>query len=227
MKTLRKLNAPVTLLESIMQGVACSPSLEDAWRRISKLWQEAFFQESMAHQRWADKRAWSAGLVQGLLDYSLSLWAFRCALLHGHSKEESHQKFLLSLQQQVTAAYQDYADDPFIVAQNLWHIFYTPLSQHLLQVVDSLKCFLSTYEVALEQQKHIRLQHTKAAQQFFLPQSLLTVILQHTSDEKSLIGLQWWLHWLWAHGNNLTTLNQLFSLHIFQDEQFNELRLLW
>ena len=60
--------------------------------------------------------------------------------------------FILSLHQQVTAAYQHYADNPFHVAQNLRHIFFTPLSQRLLQDVDSLRCFLSTHEVALEQQ---------------------------------------------------------------------------
>jgi hypothetical protein len=132
---------------------------------------------------YGSKRAWSAGLVQVILDYSLSLWKFCCALLHGRSKEEARQKLLSRLHQQATEAYQNYLEDPFIMAHNLRHIFYIPLQQHPLQDVDSLKCFLSTHEVALEQQERIRLQQAKTAQQFFLPCSLPTVIQQPDSDD--------------------------------------------
>lgn len=136
----------------------------------------------MLFQKWIDKRAWSAGLVKAILDYSLSIWKFRCALLHGRSKEEAHQKLLLSLRWQVLDAYQKYSEDPLIIAHNLRHIFYIPLDQRLLQDVNSLQCFLSTYAVAIKQQEYISNQNARVAEKFFFPRSLPTEICRPYTD---------------------------------------------
>jgi hypothetical protein len=46
----------------------------------------------MKRQRWVNKQQWAAKLIEGLLQYSLSLWKFRCSPLHSRSQDETNRK---------------------------------------------------------------------------------------------------------------------------------------
>jgi hypothetical protein len=56
--------------------------------RISKPWKEVVFRDSMSRNKWIDERKWASEVVRSVLNYSLSLWNFRCARLHGHTTQE-------------------------------------------------------------------------------------------------------------------------------------------
>jgi hypothetical protein len=105
---------------------------------LSKLWGEAYFQESMSHQHWVNKRLWVAKIIECFLTYSLSLWKFRCSLLHGRLREETQQKLSLQLKEEVTAAYIAFYNNPFIV----YHIVLAKVAVHVEQGL--LSCGAST-----------------------------------------------------------------------------------
>jgi hypothetical protein len=145
--------------------------------RISRLWGEAYFAESMTHQRWANKMQWAARVVEHLLCYSKAVWRFRCSLLHGLNQTEMHQKIVHKLQEQVKQAYQSYRTDPFIVNQ--------AAHQYFLVHVDSLQCFLRSYSLAKEQQELCTLNQAQKAARFFPPRSLPTTIQQLDNEDIS------------------------------------------
>jgi hypothetical protein len=106
----------------------------------------------MARQRWADKRGWASKVINLILQYSSSLWHFRRSLIHGRMVEESKQNFFLQLQAKVEAAYIAYSANPFVVDYATRNIFLVPLPLRLRQDIDSLRCFLHSYDVATERQ---------------------------------------------------------------------------
>jgi hypothetical protein len=57
--------------------------------RVSLLWKEAAFLESLHLGIGLDKQRWAAGMVSALLRYSHALWHFRCKVVHGHSRLKS------------------------------------------------------------------------------------------------------------------------------------------
>ena len=120
--------------------------------RISILWGESFFQASMARQHWADKRGWASKVINLILQYSSSLWYFRRSLIHGRTVEESKQKIFLQLQVKVEAAYIAYSANLFVVDYATRNIFLVPLPLRLRQDIDSLRCFLQSYDLATERQ---------------------------------------------------------------------------
>jgi len=61
-------------------------------------------------------------------------------------------KKLFSVKEKVSQAYEAFQRDPFIVRQDLHHIFLIPLQQSLTQDADGLQCFLSTYNIAIAEQ---------------------------------------------------------------------------
>jgi ribonuclease HI len=70
--------------------------------RISKLWKEVVFRDSMSRNRWIDKRKWASEVARSVLNNSLSLWKFRCACLHGQTTQEVALKQLQKLQTAVS-----------------------------------------------------------------------------------------------------------------------------
>jgi hypothetical protein len=162
--------------------------------RISKLWGEAYFAESMTRQRWVNKMQWAARVVEHLLCYSKAVWRCRCSLLHGLNQTEIHQKIVHKLQEQVKQAYQSYRTDPFIVNQAARQYFLVPLEVRLKQDVDSLQCFLRSYSLAKEQQELCTQNQAQKAARFFFPRSLPTTIQQLDNEDIStctnVTGLQ-------------------------------------
>jgi hypothetical protein len=108
-------------------------------------------------------------------------------VVHGHSQTEVYQRRWESLCLQVAQAYEAFSADPFIVTGRIRHIFYTPLSDRLQQDVDSLQCFLATYQLAIQEQAAYRVRHAKAAATFFFPRSLPTLLEWGDMDEFSSI----------------------------------------
>jgi hypothetical protein len=99
--------------------------------RVSKLWKEAYSQVLLMKQSRVNKDQWSSKLVTLLLDFSLTLWRFCCNLLHGRTTVEAHQLQQQTLPNQVSAAYQEYAEDPHKISQRMRHIFNIPLARRL------------------------------------------------------------------------------------------------
>jgi len=154
--------------------------------RISMRWQEAFYQECLSQQRWADKRLWAASVVRCMLKYSHSLLTYRCALLHSCTKEESHQIISTHLQQEVSSAYEVFSRDPFVIPYDACHNFHPPLAHCLTQDVDSLQYFLKSYGLAIQRQDTIWAQQLQEAKQFFFPHYPLTQTQSVTDDDCTL-----------------------------------------
>jgi hypothetical protein len=153
--------------------------------RISKLWGEAVFQASIERQRVMNKRQWAAKFIEALLLYSHSLWKYRCALLHGRSMDEVHQKRTYHLKTQIEAAYVAFSEDLHIVHHSSRDIFLVPLEERLRQDIDSLQCFLRSYKLARLQQEQLNQSHKDAVAQFFLPRSLPRIIAFSGVNEMS------------------------------------------
>jgi hypothetical protein len=106
--------------------------------------------------------------------------------------EESKQKLILKLQTRVEAAYKAYSADPFVVDYATRHIFLVPLPVRLRQDLDSLRCFLNSYDLAIDRQGLLHAIRATSAAQFFFPKSLPRVIscsaLTNTSSFSSLSG---------------------------------------
>jgi hypothetical protein len=156
--------------------------------RISKKWGESFLQESMYRHRRVDKAAWTSRVINLILQYSSSLWHFRCSLLHGKTVDESKQKLLQRLRESIETAYVAYSADPFVVDNGTRSIFLVPLAQRLTQDPDSLQCFLRSYEIARSRQELLREVQVKSAAQFFFPTSLPTIISFSTAADSSIVS---------------------------------------
>jgi hypothetical protein len=173
--------------------------------RISKLWGEAVFQSSMKRQHWINKRLWAAKLIEGLLHYSLSLWKFRCSLLHGQSQDKAHQKLIQQLQSRIIEACTAFLDNPHIVPHSSRNIFLVPLEDRLKQDVDSLQCFLRSYALAKQHQEQLNMLHTEAAAQFFFPRSLPQTIVLVKAEEMSTCSDCTYASPLLSPSSNLTS----------------------
>jgi hypothetical protein len=107
--------------------------------RLSQHWKEAFHQKLLYRNSWANGTLWARGVINAVLQYSLSLWKFRCDLLYGWTKDEADQKLHAELKQQVTVAYRKYAQDHFMVRHDYRHLFAIALDWRLLQDQDCLQ----------------------------------------------------------------------------------------
>lgn len=90
--------------------------------RPSKLWYDATNFVKLTEGLKPDP-TWTSYLIASFLTYFVSLWHFRWGVLHGHSQEETIQKQLEKLHQQIIQAYQEYMDDPYVIASHLHSIF--------------------------------------------------------------------------------------------------------
>jgi len=152
--------------------------------KLSNMWIEACYEESMGMQQWINKNNWAAGVVKAVLCYNQALWCFCCVLLHCCIKEESHKMKLSASRELVKSAYAAYKADPFLISQDLHHIFMIPLEQHLNHDLDGLHCFLSTYDIGRQEQAMIIKRDSEKAKRFFLPRSLSTVV--HIAENSSI-----------------------------------------
>lgn len=100
----------------------------------------------------------------------------RWSLLHGQNLAEAQQCKLAALHEKVRAAHATYSAVPYVVLHSAQNIYLTPLDQRFCQDVDSLKCFLESYNLAVEEQSRWKARQVAAAQEFFIPRSLRTII---------------------------------------------------
>jgi hypothetical protein len=137
--------------------------------RLSKRWKEAYSQVHLLQHHRVNKDQWSTKLVTLLPNFSLTLWRFRCNLLHGRTTVEAHQLQQQTLRNQVSAAYQEYAEDPHIISQQMRHMFNIPLTRRLNHDLDSLACFLESYNQARVAQEIYKSKLAATAKNFFKP----------------------------------------------------------
>ena len=92
---------------------------------------------------------------------------------------------MAALQELTTTAYRQFEENPFIIRQDLRHIFLTPLSQRLKHDLDGLQCFLSIYEIGKQEQTLALKRSFEQTKQFFFPHSLLTLVIRPAVEEHS------------------------------------------
>jgi hypothetical protein len=154
--------------------------------RLSKRWKEAFQQELLSRNSWANGTMWAGGVIKAVLTYSLSLWKFRCNLLYGRDKEEADQKIIAELRQKTILAYEEYEKDPFFIRNDYRRLFAVTLDCRLLQDRDCLQCFLATVNLAKEERALHMKRQAETAQRFFFPRSLPILVQLNSSSDNSL-----------------------------------------
>ncbi len=84
----------------------------------------------------------------------------------------------------VRSAYTAYKADPFLIPQDLGHIFMTLLEQCLNYDLDGPQCFLSTYGIGRQEQAMIIKRDSEKAKRYFLPRSLRSIV--HIEENSSI-----------------------------------------
>jgi hypothetical protein len=113
---------------------------------------------------------WTSTLIKIILEYSFSLWDFRNGILHGLTTEDTAEKEFNSIATWIRTAYHTYQEDPFHIPSRWRSLFISrTLDQHLKQDIDTLNCWLRSYDEALASQRDSTLRHSEAAKNFFKP----------------------------------------------------------
>jgi hypothetical protein len=71
------------------------------------------------------------------------------------------------LQDAITQVYAEYQSDPFVIARLLSHIFLVPSECRLSQDIDTITCFLATFNASKLAQKAALEKMANMVQQFF------------------------------------------------------------
>ena len=93
-------------------------------------------------------------MVSLLWKYSLSLWGYRNAVVHGSNYEESAFKHLQEIQSKVSAAYDSFSSDPNSFLPRHHYLFHTPLRTCLHSSYDNMQCFLRSVTEAQHVMQH-------------------------------------------------------------------------
>lgn len=111
--------------------------------------------------------SWSSEFVSLLLSYSAAAWTTRNAILHGINLEENRAKEKALLTKEIRAAYKAYSNNHFIIPRHLSYLFSSlTLQQRLSQDIDSMQCWLLSYEEGVQENTK---SYAKSAKNFFLP----------------------------------------------------------
>lgn len=124
--------------------------------RLSSKWESAYIAYTGSNNQ-KSAQYWSSLMVSLLWKYSLSLWGYRNAVVHGSNYEESTFKRLQEIQSKVSAAYDTFSSDPNPFLPRHHYLFNTPLRTRLRSSYDNMQCFLHSVMEA----QHV-LQHQQA-----------------------------------------------------------------
>jgi len=116
---------------------------------------------------------------------------FRCSLLHRRTKEEAYtcQLSIGPARARNFGISRICGWPPFILQQDLRHIFLTPLAQRLEHDADGLQCFLSTYNIGKETQALEVKRQSNQAKFFFFPRGLPITLNLLEEDEISNLSI--------------------------------------
>jgi hypothetical protein len=133
----------------------------------SKHWGEAYTKCQANNSRHLPPLSWSSEFVPLLLSYSAAAWTTRNAILHGINLEENRAKEKALLTKEIRAAYKAYSNNHFIIPYHLSSLFSSwTLQQRLSQEIDSMQCWLRSYEEGVQENTK---SHAESAKNFFLP----------------------------------------------------------
>ncbi len=92
--------------------------------RLSLLWGKAFdMYTASTKQSMSASGVWLIKKLVLFWEYSHSLWEHHNGIVHGNTVEETKATELKATQQVITAAYEEYKNDPFIVRSHLRYLF--------------------------------------------------------------------------------------------------------
>jgi hypothetical protein len=113
--------------------------------------------------------AWASKLIIYLLEFTDPLWKFRNGVKYGHNLTESHKKQLEGLKQEISRAYSQYTEDPFIISHHQSSLFNKPLKEIILMDLDYLQSWLRTFNEAVFTQQEFHRRQAETAKTFFIP----------------------------------------------------------
>ncbi len=93
-------------------------------------------------------------------------------LQHGDGKtfEETRAKEKALLYEEISAAYEAYSNNQFIIPRHLSSLFTSrSLQQRLSQDIDKMQCWIRSYKEGVAVQQENNKRYTESAKAFFLP----------------------------------------------------------
>ncbi len=143
--------------------------------RISAKWRAAYRAYKVGgKQQETNCLHWATQVIVHVWDYAISLWKNRNEVVHGATRSENMQRQRDELCLQVTAAYEQFQDDPFIVSATHNSLFRRKtLKDRLKMGINSLSAWLQSVKEARAYQKVFQATLQKAAKKFFVPRSSL------------------------------------------------------
>ncbi len=105
-------------------------------------------------------------------EYSFSLWEHRNRVLHGHTLADAMARELEEVKNEITEAYNDYKHDHFIIPSHFSSLFTSrSLKQRLQLDMDSMQCWLCSFQEAKEIQQEAHRHYSESAKRFFQPRN--------------------------------------------------------
>jgi hypothetical protein len=138
--------------------------------RISKSWHkavQAILPPAQPHQR----VEWGSNLVYALWQFTKRMWNHRNAIVHGADAEETTQRILIGLRDQVHQHYSSFSDDAgYVLARHRYLFTSRTLEQRLSMSYDYVNCWLRSVDEARTQlTTHVAAQQDAAAHFFGAP----------------------------------------------------------
>jgi hypothetical protein len=112
--------------------------------------------------------AWASKPIIYLLEFTDSLWRLQNGVIYGHNLTKSHKKRLEGLKQEISRAYSQYTDDPFIISHHQSSLFNKPLKEIIQMDLDYLQSWLWTFNEAVLTQQDFCRRQAKTARTFFI-----------------------------------------------------------
>lgn len=159
----------VRTIDIVLTQAYRTQSYEIGWEqflrgRISSYWGKAYGRGQ--NNQKLDPVIWASKVICHLLEYTESLWKFQNGVIYGHSSAKTHKKWLGGIKQEISCAYAQYKDDPFIISHHQSSLFTKPLRDILQMDLDYLQSWLRTFNEAVLTQQEFHRRQAETARAF-------------------------------------------------------------
>jgi hypothetical protein len=121
---------------------------------LCQSWRDKYLHTLPSQTKQPEQKAslWCRRVIRAIWDYSLSLWAARNEVVHGHTLLQSESKAIRVLRQQVKTFYLRVENDPHLLPANRLHLFDKSLLATQQLPRPQLQCWIRSIEEAIQTQ---------------------------------------------------------------------------
>jgi len=138
--------------------------------RLSNSWGEAYVRETKSGKPKESHELWTKRVIGHLWKIAFSIWEHRNGVLHGHTKEQTHEIKQQELHTNVITQYERYRVNPSCIHYSARYLFDQPLERMLTKSRQYLLSWLRSVAVAVgHQEREAELLRRQAARFFDQP----------------------------------------------------------